>query len=457
MKRTVVIVLGLMMSAGIATFVLAQKLLPPAAQAAALDPTQATLATHFLDLLDAARYDKALSMGTPTLRAGLADGKLQQAWETLPAQLGKRESRGPLRGETINGESVVSSRLAFAMMSLDARVVFNSQNSISGFWIVPAVDIQQKAMANPQHIARERDLTIGEDSVPLPATLTLPKGNPPFVAVVLVHGSGPHDRDETIGLNKPFLDIANGLAERGIAVLRYEKRTMARPDLFAHGSFSVDDETVNDALAAVAALRGQSDIDPAQIYVIGHSLGAMMAPRIGQRDKDIAGLILLAAPASRLEDIVVRQTRYLAKLQGKSDADIDSMLAAIEPQRQAVKHLDANSPDRVPLLLGLPASYWLDLNSYDPIQTARSIDQPIMLLQGGRDYQVSAADEFSLWRSAFATNPRFEMIEYPLLGHAFMPGNDPPGPKDYEKPAHVDDKVLDDIAHWINGNRVHAS
>jgi hypothetical protein len=287
--------------------------------------------------------------------------------------------------------------------------------------------------------------------VPLSATLTLPEGDPPFAAVVLVHGSGPHDRDETIGPNKPFLDIANGLAERGIAVLRHEKRTMARPDLFAHGGFSVDDETVNDALAAVAALRGQSDIDPAEIFVIGHSLGAMMAPRIGQRDKHIAGLILLAAPASKLEDIVVRQTRYLAKLEGQSDTDIDKNLASIEPLREAVKRLDANATDKVPLLLGLPASYWRDLNSYDPIKTARSIDQPILLLQGGRDYQVTAADEFSLWRSAFATNPRFEMIEYPLLGHAFMPGNDPPGPKDYERPAHVDAKVLDDIARWIKG------
>lgn len=460
MKRVGMMILGVLLLAGIGSFVLAQKLLPPATQSSTLDRAQKILATRFLDLLDSARYDEALSMGTSALRSGLADGKLQQAWEALPAQLGKRESREPVRGETINGESLVSSRLLFGAVALDARVIFDAANSISGFWIVPAASAPSTTQPGHDHghdqQSSERELTIGEGKLPLSGTLTLPQGQPPFAAVILVHGSGPHDRDETIGPNKPFLDLARGLAGRGIATLRYEKRTLARPDLFAHGGFTVDDETVNDALAAVSALRGQSDIDPAQIYVAGHSLGAMMAPRIGQRDNRIAGLILLAAPANKLEDIVVRQTRYLAGLQGQSEADINNLLASIEPERQAVKHLDATSSDKVPLLLGLPASYWLDLNGYDPILTARAISQPILLLQGGRDYQVTVADEFSVWRAAFTTNPRFEMIEYPLLGHAFMPGNDPPGPRDYEAAAHVDGKVLDDIARWIKGNRAHS-
>ena len=113
----------------------------------------------------------------------------------------------------------------------------------------------------------------------------------------------------------------------------------------------------------------------------------------------------------------------------------------------------ADAAAGTPLLLGLPASYWRDLNGYDPIVTAGLVKQPMLILQGGRDYQVTVADEFSAWRAAFATNPRFEMIEYPSLGHAFMTGNDPPGPKDAESPAHVDHKVLDDIARWVKGNR----
>ncbi len=456
MKRWWIAVLAVLLLGGVASWAVERMLQPPPARAATLDTSQEKLATTFLNLLDAGNYDKALMMGAPTLRKGLANGKLQQAWETLPAQLGPRQSRGKPRGETVNGSPVVSSRLQFGMMALDARVVFDPGNLISGFWIASASDLPAVTIPEQPSAYIERELVIGKDHIPLPATLTLPIGQASFSAVVLVHGSGPHDRDETIGPNKPFRDLADGLAERGIAVLRYEKRTKARPDLFAQGGFSVDDETVNDALAAVVLLRNQNDIDPNRIFVLGHSLGAMMAPRIGQRDAAIAGLILLAAPASKLEDIVVKQTRYLASLQGQGDAVIDKALAEIEPQRQAVKQLDANTSDKVALLLGLPASYWRDLNNYDPIATARSVHQPMLLLQGGRDYQVTSADEFSLWRKAFATNPRFELIEYPSLGHAFMPGNDPPGPKDYAMPAHVDGKALDDIATWIKATPSHA-
>ncbi len=448
--------LGLLLLTGIASLVIAQKVMPPNGQAANLDPTQQKLASQFLDRLDAGHYDEALTMGTPTLRQGLANGKLKQAWEALPAQLGERQLRGKPRGETIEGNAVVSSRLQFALIALDARVVFDTSNAISGFWIVPAGNTPAATISEKESAYRERELVIGKGSSSLPASLTLPHGQGPFMAVVLVHGSGAHDRDETIGPNKPFLDLAQGLAKRGIAVLRYEKRTLAHPELFAKGGFTVDEETVDDALAAVALMGTQADIDAKRIFVLGHSLGAMMSPRIGQRDDSIAGLILLAAPASKLEDIVVRQSRYLARLQGQSDAAIEKALTAIEPQIQAVKHFDASASEKATLLLGLPASYWRDLNTYDPIASARSIRQPILLLQGGRDYQVTVTDEFSKWRKAFATNPRFKMIEYPTLGHAFMPGNDPPGPKDYEVPAHVDAKVLDDIAQWMMASPAHA-
>jgi uncharacterized protein len=449
-KRWLIIALGLLLLAGVGLWGIARQLMPLSAEAAALDPQQRRIAVEFLDLLDAGNYDKALSLGTPALRQGLANGKLGQAWTALSAQLGPRQSRAQPRGERIDDKPVVSTRLQFAAIALDARVVFDADNAISGFWIVPA---WAEAAPKASGLApRQRELSIDPQGVALAATLTLPEGKPPFAAVVLVHGSGPHDRDETVGPNKPFLDLANGLAAQGIAALRYEKRTLARPDLFAHGGFTVDDETVNDALAAVALLRGQVDIDANRIYVLGHSLGAMMAPRIAQRDDGIAGLILLAAPASKLEDIVVRQSRYLARLQGQGDAEIEKMLAQLEPQRQAVKHLDENTTDTSPLLLDLPASYWRDLNHYDPIATARSIRQPMLLLQGGGDYQVTPADEFSRWRAAFATDPRVVLVEYPKLGHGFMPAGDPPGPADYKVPGHIDQKVIDDIAGWIKAD-----
>ena len=457
MSPTRLIALGLMallLVGGAGMWLLGHPLQAPVAVAAALAPQKERHALEFLDHLDAGEYEAALAMATPAVRQGLANGKLKQVWESLPAQFGSRQSRGTPRGESIDGASVVSSRLQFGQIALDARVVFDTEDVIAGFWIVPAKEPAVAPAARGESAFEERTLRVGSAEIALPATLTLPHGAGPFAAVVLVHGSGVHDRDETIGPNKPLLDLAIGLAERGIATLRYEKRTRVHPERFAGGDFTVDDETVDDALAAVDILRTQSAIDDRRIFVAGHSLGAMMAPRIGQRDPRIAGLILLAAPAHRLEDIVIRQTRYLAQLQGQDAERIARTVAMLEVERQRIRQLGpASQSVGTPLLFGLPASYWLDLNRYDPIAVARSIKQPLLILQGGRDYQVTSEDEFALWRAAFADNPRVRMIEYPLLGHAFMPGGDPPGPKDYEHASHVDHKVIEDIARWIGSHR----
>ncbi len=454
MKRVFVVILLISTAIYAAGWYWLDKLMPPAATVTTLDPEQGALAARFLDLLDAGRYEDALAMTTPEMREGLGGGKLEETWAVLPKQLGPRRSRSAVRGEAVDGYPIVTSTLSFPMLALDARVVFDADNRISGFWIVPA-----REPAPPQaatHTAEsgaewhEVDLAIGVDAKALPATLTLPNRDGPFAGVVLVHGSGPHDRDETIGPNKPFRDLAHGLAAHGIAVLRYVKRTQAHPQAFADGDFTVDEETVDDALIAVAMLRTQEGIDARRVFVAGHSLGAMMAPRIGQRDPRVAGLILLAAPALPLEDTIVRQAHYLAKLDGHEDAEVTAALASLEQQRETVRHLESNTPREDRLMFGLPPRYWLDLNGYDPVAVASGIAQPLLILQGERDYQVTPQDDFALWKARFAGDPRATLIAYPLLGHTFMPGSEPPGPGDYQRAAHVDAGVISDIAVWIH-------
>ncbi|MGB0134328.1 alpha/beta fold hydrolase [Dokdonella sp.] len=422
----------------------------PATRTAALDPGLARLATQFIDLLDAQAFDDALAMTTPEMVQALGGGKLQGIWQALPSQLGPREYRGEPRGQLIEGHDVVTERLQFKEVALDARVVFDKNKRIAGFHIVPATDAPA-APTSSDHFS-ERELEIDGGPAALPATLSMPRGDGPFAAVVLVHGSGPQDRDETLGPNKPFRDIAHGLAGRGIAVLRYEKRTKVNPGLFAGNMFTVDDETVDDALAAVALLRTQARIDPERVFVAGHSLGAMMAPRIGQRDAKLAGLILLAAPATKLEDTMLRQTRYVAQLDGQSETDIQQLLAAPQAQVNRIRQLDWFASDKSELFFGVPASYWLDLNHYDPIEVSRSLDLPMLILQGERDYQVTTTDDLVRWKAAFASSPRVQMIEYPELGHTFMPASQPPGPNDYAVPATVAAELMDDIAAWIRSN-----
>jgi dienelactone hydrolase len=274
----------------------------------------------------------------------------------------------------------------------------------------------------------------------------LPDGAGPFPAVVLVHGSGPHDRDETIGPNRPFLDIARGLAAQGIAVLRYEKRTKARPQDFVNGDFTMDDETTDDAVNAIAALSGDSRIDHGHIFVLGHSQGAMLAPRIAEKSGLLAGVIMLAAPARSLLDILPEQNHYLLNLDGNISAEeqvfLDDLQHKIDVIRGAGEVATTDSP------LGVPAHYWREAEKIHPLADAKSLTVPMLLLQGGRDYQVTDSD-WQLWEKAFPDDSRVTMKYYPLLNHLGIAGEGTPRPEEYNTPGHVDAQLIGDVAAWI--------
>ncbi|MDH7489980.1 MAG: alpha/beta fold hydrolase [Anaerolineae bacterium] len=291
------------------------------------------------------------------------------------------------------------------------------------------------------------DVSLADGDCPLPATLTMPKGAGPFPAVVLVHGSGPNDRDETIGPNKPFKDLAWGLATRGIAVLRYEKRTKQSPGqmIASMPTLTVNEEVVNDALAATEYLRGVSSIDPKRVFVLGHSLGGTVAPRIAARDPRLAGLILLAASNRNLADLMLEQSEYLASLDGTVAAEEARALDELRQQVERVKALDFKEGE---VILGAGKAYWADILAYDPVATAQSLAVPMLILQGERDYQVTMAD-FAAWKAGLADRPGVQFKSYPSLNHLFMAGSGHPNPAEYNVAGNVAREVVDDIASWI--------
>jgi dienelactone hydrolase len=277
----------------------------------------------------------------------------------------------------------------------------------------------------------------------------MPVGAGPCPAIVLVHGSGPNDRDETIGPNKPFRDLAWGLASKGIAVLRYEKRTRE------HGSelvalkhtMTVKDEVIDDALAAVDLVRHTKGIDARRVYVLGHSLGGMLAPRIGTQDPGLAGLVVLAGATRPLEDILVEQTTYLASISGLPEDQQTSQIAEMEKLRDKIKRLTKSDTSSIEILFAAPTAYWIDLQGYDPPQVAQSLKMRLLILQGERDYQVTMKD-FDRWKTALRSNANVSFKTYPKLNHLFIAGEGRSAPAEYEKAGHVPDEVIDDIAGW---------
>src|SRR5687768_13447109 len=160
----------------------------------------------------------------------------------------------------------------------------------------------------------EEPTIVGADSDwPLPARVTVPGGEGAVPGVVLVHGGGPGDMDETVGPNKPFRDLALGLAERGVATLRYDKRARAHAERFAAATDPTVGSAIDDAAAAaVQLLRAHPRVAADRVLVAGLSTGAMLLGRIGEAAPDVAGLVGMAAPARSLEDLALEQLRYLS-------------------------------------------------------------------------------------------------------------------------------------------------
>jgi len=234
----------------------------------------------------------------------------------------------------------------FERASLDVNIILNDAGEIVALTITPVGTVEQQANATyePPSYAQldrfhEHEVQIGHGKWVLPGTVSIPQGDGPFAAVLLVHGSGPQDRDETIPPNKPFRDLAWGLASQGIAVLRYEKRTnvYAASLESERDTLTVKEEVIDDALEAVALLRARPEIDAQQIFVLGHSLGGYLAPRIGEADPQIRGLIILAGSARPLEDVILDQMTYVLSLSISDPVVRQQQLAVLKKQVELVK------------------------------------------------------------------------------------------------------------------------
>lgn len=396
-------------------------------------------------------FSKAVENFDDVMTKAMPEDKLKQVWLTVIRQAGQFKAPKGTRTEKMPKFDIVYVTCQFEKTSVDVKVVFNQNKQITGLWFQPA----QKEYTPPDYVQlnsfKEKEIQVGRGEWRLPGTLTLPEGKGPFPAVVLVHGSGPNDRDESIGPNKPFRDLAWGLASQSVAVIRFEKRTRvhSRKLKDLRGKFTVKEETIDDALAAVDLLRHTERINEDKIFVIGHSLGGMLIPRIGLRDTEIAGFVIMAGTTRPIENVILEQVEYIIFLDGKITEDEEKRLEEIKTAVEKIKNLkeyDVSSEKEN--LIGAPPEYWLDLRGYDPAQTSVKLERPMLILQGGRDYQVTEKD-FERWKEALSSRSDVEFKCYPKLNHLFIEGRGNSSPAEYSRSGHVAKSVIDDIAEWI--------
>lgn len=457
------------------------------------------MAKEFINALGEGKYDDARKEFDKKMAAAAPAAKLNELWTGIVSQAGKWHKISGTRFAEEAGYRVVYVTGLFEKGSLDIKVVFDKQGKISGMWLgtLESNEYKTPGYAN-QELFTEEEVVVGEGKWALPGTLSMPANvaaSDKVPAVVLVHGSGPNDRDESIGPNKPFKDLAWGLASKGIGVLRYEKRTREHAAEFAQDTtearkITVKEETIDDAVLAVKLLKTIDGIDPDRIFVIGHSLGATVGPRIAQAcgsapsaatgqgpaeglgsqgsgspysssslpatgsgspasDSDaatsIAGLVMMAATSRNLVDLIPEQIQYLANLDGTVD---EKESKQIQEVRAAVEKIKSGRMAEGEMVLGAPQLYWDDLAAHNQVEIAKQLTLPILILQGERDYQVTMAD-LNGWKTELSGKPNVSTKTYPDLNHLFMSGSGKSTPGEYAVPSNVSGEVVSDIAEWI--------
>lgn len=426
----------------------------------AMERDAVATAKTVMQLLQTGRFADIDKLRLPALRELASADALRSPWRQLITTQGPitlvgtplTESAGP--NNTIVKIHVTCERGAFAVL-----MAIDQAGSLQGMQFAPPEAAEPLHPWQPPPYANPASFTeyaVTVDCAPLatPGTLSLPDSPRPVSAMVLLAGSGPVDQDVTMGRNKIFKDLAWGLASRGIAVLRFDKVNYTHRDALANVTdFTVVDEYIGPAVAAIRLLRKHALVDAARVFLLGHSQGGTVAPRIVAAEPSVAGLVVLAGATQPLHHTLVRQFRYLAAIRDPgADLDADPAIQTITRQSALIDSpdLSPSTPDHL-LPLGVPAPYWLDLRSYDPVAVAAQLDKPMLIVQGGRDYQVTVDDDLIGWQTGLADRGDVTIRIYPADNHLFFPGSGPSTPAEYEPAQHVDEAVVTDIAQWVTG------
>lgn len=413
--------------------------------------TTAELSESFLKKMIREQFDSCQTYFDTSVSNQLNPEMMKEMWSRIPQYVGEYKSYEDIRTEKMDTLEATLIRCTFAKTKLDLKLVYNTQKKIVGIFFLPP---KSKSAYNPPDYYEaskmyESKLTIKTGTFELPGLLCVPNNVTDPPVVILIPGSGPNDKDETIGPNKPLKDIAIGLAGKGIASLRYDKRTNKYPNMKPE-TVGLNEEVIDDALSAIKLLRANALTKGSKIFIAGHSLGAMCAPMIASKSKDVSAIILIAGPARPLEDLVYEQIGYISSLAKDTTGnaaemkELNKQIATVKDPK-ALKKAEAKD-----LPLGMPSHYWQSLKAYNQVKTAKKLKQPVLILQGERDYQVTMKD-MEIWKKELGQNPKNKFISYPELNHLLLKGEGKSIPGEYMNPGNVEHKLILDMAEFIKG------
>ena len=304
----------------------------------------------------------------------------------------------------------------------------------------------------------KENIVIGENSkYPLKGVLTLPDDlSKTIPAVVFVHGSGSSNMDEKVGKLTPFKDLAEGLAECGIASIRYDKRS------FAHGLkmlrdkstlITVKEETIDDAILATEILRNDSRIDSEKIFIIGHSMGAMLAPRIDAEGGNYRGLIIMAGTPRKLEDVLIEQNNEaLSEIKGFLKKLLEKQITKMNAMFDGLYELSDEEAKAKKFGGGTTLYYFKEMGEHPSSTYLLNTKKPLLFMQGSKDVQVNVDRDFGAYKEMLKDKPNANFKLYENLNHAFVTAfyeTITNARKEFKVERHIPEIVISDIADWI--------
>ena len=293
---------------------------------------------------------------------------------------------------------------------------------------------------------------------PLKGILTLPENiSAPVPAVIFVHGSGASNMDEKVGKLTPFKDLAEGLASHGIASIRYDKRSFVHGfKLIKEKDVNVKMETIEDAVMATELLKADDRIDSEKIFIIGHSMGAMLAPRIDAEGGNYKGLILMAGSPRRLEEIMLDQNEeVLRTTKGVVHWIVKKQVAKLSAMFDGLYELSDEDAKKVKVGGGTTLYYFKEMGEHRAEDYLRKLEKPVLIMQGEKDFQATAEKDFLSYQELLAGKDNVTFQLYEGLNHAFVPsiyGELMKAKQEYNVEQHIGESVIGDIAQWILKN-----
>lgn len=400
-------------------------------------------------LLSKHKYSKVFRCFDSNMKSKVSKQEIAKIWEQMENSVGEYKEIRNVTSRALDDGTRQTGLVQFENGALEMMLSTNGDGRISGLFV------SQLAYEAPEYA---KNLGTGKkytnfisDGYNIPGELVIPLKCNECPVVVLVHGSGPNDKDETIGPNKVFYDIAMGLASKGIASYRYDKRSKIYPETL-EGQFDIYDETINDAVSALLHIQRDTSLHFGKYVMLGHSLGAYAMPLIADSLGDkINGAILFSANASRLEDLIEYQMNYLTSFDNKITKAEAKVIKENTERASNIRTNEYTDSTSAELLLGYwPGKFWKSIDTYSPVSTLQANKiLPFFIMQGEKDYQIPMT-EFAKWQTAVASQPNVTMQSYVGLTHLFTPTNaERSSPQDYFSPQNVDYLVIQEMADWI--------